>query len=83
MPRSSGVKLIARDGHSHWADPTLRPLPNGFGLGADCDLGGVALIHWLAPDSHRAGHFLFTDTPYAWPSAVEAFAALDIYRGQE
>jgi hypothetical protein len=40
MPRTSGVKLIARDGHSHWADPTLRPLPTGFGLGADCDLGG-------------------------------------------
>jgi hypothetical protein len=83
MPRSSGVKLVAHGGHSHWADPTLRPLPGGYALGADCDLGGVALIHWLAPDPAHPGRYVFTDAPHVWPRAGDAFAALELYRGQE
>lgn len=68
MPRSSGVKLVAHD---------------GYALGADCDLGGVALTHWLTPDPRHPGRYVFSDTPYVWPLAADAFAALEIDRGQE
>jgi hypothetical protein len=87
MPRSLGVKLVAHGGHSHWADPTLREVVvgdvAGYGLGADCDLGGVALIHWLAPDPARRGRYIFTDAPHVWEHPGEAYDALEVYRTQE
>lgn len=79
MPRSSGVNLVAHGGHSRWADPTLHPLHGGYALGADCDLGGVPFIHWLAPDPAHPGRYGFTGSPHTWPSFVDAFAALDAW----
>jgi hypothetical protein len=77
MLRSSGVKLVAHGGHSHWADPSLRPLNGGYALGAEPQ------THWLAPGPAHPGHCGSTDSQHVWPCAVNAFTSLDAYREQE
>jgi hypothetical protein len=87
MARSTGVKLVSRDGHSHWADPTMREVVTdevqGWAWGVECDLGGVRMTHWLAPDGHRPGQYTWLNTPAVWPTIVEAERALAAYRQQQ
>lgn len=75
-------KLRCRDGHWEFADFELVPLGTGvgFGMRTRCDFGD----HWLMaahpPHSTRVAVGM---TPYAWPSAGEAFAARDRWEQQE
>jgi hypothetical protein len=52
-------------------------------MGIDCALGGVKLVHWLAPDPNHPGRFHFTDEPYVWEHEGEAHDALEAYRTQQ
>jgi hypothetical protein len=80
---SRGVKLVSPDGqHSQWADPKLRPILNGYGMGVVCRFGGRPMVHWLALDPQHARRYVFQNAEYAFPSASEAVLALEAYRTQ-
>lgn len=82
------MKLRCIDGHWEMAEFDLRKLPDGtFGIGADCDFGvfngGERMTHYLQPISDGSGRLHTPCVPYGWPTAREAFAALDRYKQQD
>jgi hypothetical protein len=78
-----GLKLRCKDGHFEMAAFDLKPVGGAFWMWVACDFGGASSGHWLAPDPHQAQHVIVIATPYAWPSAVAAFAARDRWEAQE
>lgn len=92
MPRRefslAGLKLRCRAGHWEFASFELSTLPTtqppSYGMVARCDFGD----HWLAerdPDDQlwHPRQIVVRDTPYGWPTAADAFAALARYEAQD
>ena len=85
---SAGLILRCKDGHMEMAEFDLRHLPDGtYGIGADCDFsvynGGGRMTHYLQPLPDGSARLHTPCVPYGWPTAREAFAALDRYKQQD
>lgn len=79
-PQRRGLaRLVATDGHSHWAEPVLRVLlasPAGYAVGIDCDFGECRMVHYIGRDA-ATGRAVWQSTPYPFASIAEAEAARD------
>lgn len=78
-----GLQLRCRDGHFEMAMFDLKRTDGGYWMWVTCEFDGHRGGHWLAPDPGTPGVVMVTSDPYAWPSAVEAFAARDRWEAQE
>jgi hypothetical protein len=69
--------LVLQNGRWDWVDWALAALPQqgGYGMRAACDLGD----HWLAEEGEA---LVWGFEPYAWTSAVAAFAAAERFEQQ-
>jgi|SRR6185437_13726098 len=80
-----GLRLVATDGHSHWAEPTMwvglpQPLSadnsdNIYYMGIECSFGGVPMVHFIARDGKGAA--CWQSEPYCFASIEAAEAARD------
>ena len=72
----TAAHLAHHGGRYTWTGWTLRTLAGGVGICVPCDLGA----HWLA--RHRDLSLVVSIEPYAWPTAQEAYAAVERYELQ-
>ena len=76
------VRLACRDGHSHWAEPEMRVLPDGrVTLAIACDFGDVPLVHYVMRDA--AGKASWRNTVSYFATLAEAEAARDELAAQQ
>lgn len=77
MADTAAQHLTYHGGRYTWTGWTLRPLAGGgVGICVPCDLGA----HWLT--QHKDLSLVVGVEPYAWPSAQEAYAAVERYELQ-
>jgi hypothetical protein len=70
----TAAHLAHHGGRYTWTGWTLRPLASGgVGICVPCDLG----THWLAQT--KDGSPTVGVEPFAWPSAQEAYVAVERY----
>lgn len=81
--RDHALKLRCRDGHFEMAAFELRTRPEGFWMWVACDFAGHQGGHWLCPDAAASERVAITEQPYAWHTAVGAFAARDRWEQQQ
>lgn len=71
-----GLRLVATDGHSHWADPEIQDWPDcGYSLSIRCEFGGVKMTHFVA--RLPGGRLCWINTPWFFDSPADAEAARD------
>ena len=78
MADTAAQHLTYHGGRYTWTGWTLRSLAGGgTGICVPCDLGA----HWLA--QHKDLSLVVGMEPYAWPSAQEAYAAVERFELQQ
>ena len=78
-----GQQLRCRDGHFEMASFELGTRPGGFWMWVACEFDGHHGGHLLRPDAHDPARLQVASEPYAWPSALDAYAARDRWEAQQ
>ena len=74
----TAAHLAYHGGRYTWTAWMLRPLADGrVGICVPCDLGA----HWLGQAAK--GSLVVSMEPFAWPSAQEAYAAVERYEQEQ